>query len=188
MILVSGHDDAENYDIVLKLREIKWSMSSLSNLRAWEEKILLPMMMVWLFGDSARFMSGYVGGGVSRALKTPADRPRLLSRSDQLASPSVRLGHYSTKVDVKIISSQCLEKSDRKKVAPKSTNSAVDERLSHIFLHTPMQKTEVKPMWTLRHAKLDIYSHEHFPGRDMNIWSFGLGFIIIDHALGKCRK
>ena len=133
MILVSGHDDAENYDIVLKLREIKWSMSSLSNLRTREEKILSPMMMVWLFGDSARFMSGYVGGGVSRALKTPAARPRLLSRSDQLASPSVRLGHYSTKVDGKIVSSQCLEKSDRKKVAPKSTNSPVDERLKPYF-------------------------------------------------------
>ena len=86
-----------------------------------------------MFGDSARFMSGYVGGGVSRALKTPAARPRLLSRSDQLASPSVRLGHYSTKVDGKIISSQCLEKSDRKKVAPKSTNSPVDEHLKPYF-------------------------------------------------------
>ena len=107
-------------------------MSSLSDLRAKRDDTFVDEdgLIVW---RQCAFMSGYVGGGVSRALKTPAARPRLLSRSDQLASPSVRLGHYSTKVDGKIISSQCLEKSDRKKVAPKSTNSPVDERLKPYF-------------------------------------------------------
>ena len=79
-------------------------MSSLSNLRTKREDTFADDdgLIVW---RQCAFMSGYVGGGVSRALKTPAARPRLLSRSDQLASPSVRLGHYSTKVDVKILSS-----------------------------------------------------------------------------------
>ena len=74
-------------------------MSSLSNLRTKREDTFADDdgLIVW---RQCAFMSGYVGGGVSRALKTPAARPRLLSRSDQLASPSVRLGHYSTKVDV----------------------------------------------------------------------------------------
>ena len=76
-------------------------MSSLSNLRTKRDDTFADDdgLIVW---RQCAFMSGYVGGGVSRALKTPAARPRLLSRSDQLASPSVRLGHYSTKVDLKL--------------------------------------------------------------------------------------